>query len=98
MWTILIESDSIRLRKTLNHNPLQWIPFGTSILDQSCRLSTELKVKLEELLLISNSMIEKCQNLRRFVLLKNQIVHILENLEQDKPYVWVLCDPREFRL
>ncbi len=32
-------------------------------------------------------MIKKCQNLRRFVLLKNQIVHILENIEQDKPYV-----------
>jgi uncharacterized protein YutE (UPF0331/DUF86 family) len=43
-------------------------------------------------------MIEKCQNLRRFVLLRNQIVHILENIEQDKPYVWVLFDPREFQL
>jgi len=76
----------------------QWIPFGISMLDQSCRSSTELKVKLEELLLLSNSMIEKCQNLRRFVLLRNQIIHILENIEQDKPYVWVIFDPREFRL
>jgi uncharacterized protein YutE (UPF0331/DUF86 family) len=76
----------------------QWIHYGISMLDQSCRSSTELKVKLEELLLISNSMIEKCQNLRRFVLLRNQIVHILENIEQDKPYVWVLFDPREFQL
>ncbi len=43
-------------------------------------------------------MIDKCQNLCRFVLLKNQIVHILENIEEDKPYVWVLFDPKEFWL